>query len=135
MATYQPCSFPRPPSKEESSIFTKVKYQLHLAYYRYEVNTGQYVMSPGEKLTYNLVVFSLLGLFFFAVSYCLPRSAIAAIHRLVYDLTGHRQALINILRAMDGVVQQSSGGVIARLKGAGVVVALNSNDTDVFAMR
>ena len=135
MATYQPCSFPHRPSSKDSNILTEARYQLHLAYYRYEVNTGQYVMSPGEKLTYNLVVLSLLGLLSFAIYYFLPQSAIAAMHRLVYYLTGKRKAIFKVVRAMDGVIKQNSGGNVASLKDAGVIVVLNSNDTDAFAMR
>ncbi|EME40056.1 hypothetical protein DOTSEDRAFT_138027 [Dothistroma septosporum NZE10] len=134
MATFQSCSFPRRPSPKDSNILTAAKYQLHLAYYRYQVNTGQYVMSPGEKVTYNLVVLSLLGLLFFAVYYCLPRSTIAALQRLTYYITGQRQVMLNAVQILDDVVQQNSGGVVASLKDAGVIAALNANDTDVFAM-
>lgn len=86
MATYNPPSFPRRP--KNSNVFTEAKYQLHLTYYRYEINTALYVMSPGEKTAFNLVLLSLITFLAFGVYYYLPRATVFGLHRLAYYLTG-----------------------------------------------
>lgn len=106
MATYNPPSFPRRP--KHSNIFTETKYICQLNYYRYEVNTGMYVMSPGEKLVYNLVFVSLLALLFSAVYYYLPRTTIIGMQRLAYYFTGNHKLHMNGMEVAQGVLQSSS---------------------------
>ncbi|KAI5361371.1 putative small subunit of serine palmitoyltransferase [Septoria linicola] len=86
MGTYNPAEFPRRP--KSSTIFSEAHYQWRLAYYRYEINTGLYVMSAGEKTAFNLVLLSLLAFCFAAVYYCLPQAAINSLHRLAFYVTG-----------------------------------------------
>jgi hypothetical protein len=86
MATYNPPAFPRRP--KTSNILTETRYQLQLAYYRYEINTALYVMSPGEKLAYNLILLSLLLMFVTSVYYYFPRTVQLGLQRLGYYITG-----------------------------------------------
>lgn len=123
MATYHPPSFPRRP--KHSNIFTETKYVLQLNYYRYEVNTGMYVMSPGEKFVYNMIFFSLLALFFSAVYYYLPRTTVIGLRRLAYYFTGsHKLHMNDVVRAQN--VLQNSGEAAASLTGQGAVLNISS---------
>ncbi|KAI6787851.1 hypothetical protein KC363_g9062 [Hortaea werneckii] len=88
MATYRPASFPRRPAPKDSNLFTETRYQLQLAYYRYEINSALYVMSPGEKLAYNMIVLSLLALLLTSVYYYFPNTLRLGVHRLGYYITG-----------------------------------------------
>ena len=88
MATYNPASFPRRPAPKDSNLFTETRYQLQLAYYRYEINSALYVMSPGEKLAYNMIVLSLLALLLTSVYYYFPNTLRVGVHRLGYYITG-----------------------------------------------
>jgi len=67
MATYAPLPFPRRP--KTPSTAASIRYQAQLLHYRYEINTGLYVMSPGEKLAFNLVNLAFAALLFSAVFY------------------------------------------------------------------
>lgn len=112
MATYNPPSFPRRP--KHSNIFSETRYQLHLAYYRYEINTALYVMSPGEKLAYNFVLLSLLALLFSAVYYYLPRSTIVGLQNLAYYITGSYRMQAHQFNNLDvaaGMMHSSSEAV------------------------
>ncbi|KAH9845210.1 Pfam:DUF3317 [Teratosphaeria destructans] len=91
MATYNPPSFPRRP--KTSNLFTETRYQLQLAYYRYEVNSALYVMSPGEKIAYNTIVFSLLLMLVLSVYYYFPRTVQLGFHRLGYYIMGSQDKL------------------------------------------
>ncbi|KAI7545255.1 hypothetical protein KC331_g6327 [Hortaea werneckii] len=88
MATYSPASFPRRPAPKDSNLFTETRYQLQLAYYRYEINSALYVMSPGEKFAYNMIVLSLLALLLTSVYYYFPNTLRLGVHRLGYYITG-----------------------------------------------
>ncbi|KAI7111231.1 hypothetical protein D0869_10482 [Hortaea werneckii] len=88
MATYNPASFPRRPAPKDSNLFTETRYQLQLAYYRYEINSALYVMSPGEKFAYNMIVLSLLALLLTSVYYYFPNTLRLGVHRLGYYITG-----------------------------------------------
>lgn len=123
MATYHPAPFPRRP--KHSNPFSETKYYAQLAYYRYEVNTGMYVMSPGEKFVYNMILFSLLALLFSAVYYYLPRTTIIGLQRLAYYFTGHYKLHVNGVVVAQGVLQ-SSGDAVASLKDHGAVLNASS---------
>ena len=60
-----------------------IRYQAQLMYYRYEINTGLYVMSPGEKLAFNLVNLTIATLLLSVVNYFLPLSLVGYAQRLV----------------------------------------------------
>ncbi|CAK4030736.1 hypothetical protein FE78DRAFT_32607 [Lecanosticta acicola] len=114
MATYNPPPFPRRP--KNANLLTETRYQFQLAYYRYEINTALYVMSPGEKLAYNIVVMSLLALLFSAVYYYLPKTTITGLQRLAYYITGsHRMHRLDVASA--GVMQSSGAEAMASLGG------------------
>jgi len=89
MSTYNPPAFPRRPKC--SNFLTEARYQLQLAYYRYETNTPLYVMSPGEKFAYNFMVLSLLVMLVTSVYYYFPATVRAAVQRLGYYFTGSLQ--------------------------------------------
>ncbi|KAL1582309.1 hypothetical protein WHR41_08996 [Cladosporium halotolerans] len=86
MSTYNPPSFPR--RSKIPTLASEVRYQAQLAYYRYEINTGLYVMSPGEKLAFNLVVLLVATLFFAALHYYLPYSPTGPLRSLARHLVG-----------------------------------------------
>jgi len=82
MSTYSPSPFPRRP--KTPSTTGEIRYQAQLLYYRYEINTGLYVMSPGEKLAFNLVNLTLATLFLsFVYYYLLPVSLISGAQAFV----------------------------------------------------
>jgi hypothetical protein len=80
MSTYNPPSLPR--RSKTSNTINELHYQAKLLHYRYEINTGLYVMSPGEKLAFNLIFLALVTLLFSAVYYCLPLFVVRSLHRL-----------------------------------------------------
>lgn len=123
MATYNPPSFPRRP--KHSNLFTETKYLFQLSYYRYEVNTGMYVMSAAEKFVLNMIVFSLLALLLSALYYYLPRSTIIGLRRLTYYFTGHHKLRMNGVVIARSVLQ-SSGAVAASLTRQGAVLNVSS---------
>lgn len=128
MGTYSPAAFPRRP--KNSNIFSEAYYQWQLAYYRYEVNTGLYVMSTAEKAAFNLVVFSLLALCLAFTYYCLPRAAIEALQRLAYYLTGYYKMPTAITAPIPHLAQrvlQRSGEAVASLGHDGGTAALNAS--------
>ncbi|KAM3422078.1 hypothetical protein BST61_g2454 [Cercospora zeina] len=128
MGTYTPATFPRRP--ENSNVFTDAYYHWQLAYYRYEVHTGLYVMTAAEKMAFNLVVFSLLALCFAAVYYCLPRAAIKSLQRLAYYTTGTYKMPSSTIDPEPDMAQRillhGSGEAIASLGNTGVA-ALNAS--------
>ena len=87
MATYKPPSFPRKPNSKHSYIFSELQYQARLFWYRYEVNTALYVMSLGEKLTYNLILLSFTVLVLAAFYYYLPPALHLSIQWLSHYFT------------------------------------------------
>jgi hypothetical protein len=125
MATYNPPSFPRKPSPKNSNLFYELQYQSRLLYYRYEINTGQYVMSPGEKLAYNFAFFSFLAFLLSAVYFCLPSAVCVSTHRLGYYFTGTSQLDVARMSAASAEVMRSGGREAMRslVKQGGVINA------------
>ncbi|GAB7332706.1 hypothetical protein MBLNU13_g04452t1 [Cladosporium sp. NU13] len=80
MSTYNPPSFPR--RSKTSTPINELYYQARLLHYRYEINTGLYVMSPGEKLAFNLIFLALATLLLSTVYYCTPPFVTQSLHRL-----------------------------------------------------
>lgn len=80
MSTYNPPQFPR--RSKISTPISELHYQAKLLHYRYEINTGLYVMSPGEKLAFNLIFLALTTLLLSAVYYCIPLFMIRSLHKL-----------------------------------------------------
>lgn len=114
MATYNPPSFPRKPNPKQSNIFSELRYQAQLAYYRYEVDTALYVMSPGEKFAYNIIFLSFLILFFSAIVYVLPTAVYVSTHRLAYYFTGTGKLHVTGLSALVGERARSSASEAVR---------------------
>ncbi|CAK1359123.1 uncharacterized protein RHO25_002534 [Cercospora beticola] len=127
MGTYTPATFPRRP--KNSNVFTDTYYHWQLAYYRYEVHTGLYVMSSWEKIAFNLVMLSLLALCFAAVYYCLPRAAIKSLQRLAYYATGTYRMASSPIQPGPDIAQRiihASGEAVASLGNNGIA-ALNAS--------
>jgi hypothetical protein len=123
MATYRPACFPRRP--KNNNIFTELRYQLQLSYYRYEINTGTYVMSPGEKTAYNLILLSLIVFLFSAIYYYLPQSTISAMRRLAYYVTGTFQISVALGLKGPQVAQSilhTTGEAVASLSDKGYAI-------------
>lgn len=122
MATYNPPSFPRRPSPKDSTLFSEIRYYIQLAYYRYEINTALYVMSPAEKLAYNLILFSMLALFVASVCCYFPYTVKHGFGRLGCHSTGTQRAagpgmgglsyvvLDRTVEAAQSLVQAGGGG-------------------------
>ena len=119
MATYHPPPFPRRP--KNSTLFSDLRYQSRLFHYRYKINTAQYVMSPGEKLAYNVIFWSFVVLFFSAVYYYLPSAVYLSIERLAYYCTGRRKIYLGGLSGGVGEVLMNSREAVVSLKEAGNV--------------
>ncbi|KAI6797645.1 hypothetical protein KC332_g16633 [Hortaea werneckii] len=137
MATYRPASFPRRPAPKDSNLFTETRYQLQLAYYRYEINSALYVMSPGEKLAYNMIVLSLLALLLTSVYYYFPNTLRLGVHRLGYYITGTSStgqkfaASSGVLGLRDPagrvLVDRSMEAAVSSLRDVGAVAASNAS--------
>ncbi|RMZ00609.1 hypothetical protein D0860_07931 [Hortaea werneckii] len=112
MATYNPASFPRRPAPKDSNLFTETRYQLQLAYYRYEINSALYVMSPGEKLAYNMIVLSLLALLLTSVYYYFPNTLRLGVHRLGYYITGTSSSSQKFAAASSFGLRDTAGRVL-----------------------
>lgn len=90
---------------------------LRVAYYRYEVTYGLYVMSPGEKLVTNTFVLVCLSLLGWALFWYFPALLYAKMGRLGWILTG-RDGVDAVGNATVGVVASASSGS-GRAVGAG----------------
>ncbi|KXL44503.1 hypothetical protein M433DRAFT_4982 [Acidomyces richmondensis BFW] len=111
MSTYNPPAFPRRPNR--SNFLSETRYQLQLAYYRYEINTSLYVMSPGEKVAYNLMILSLLVMLATSVYFYFPATVRAGVQRLGYYFTGriqqHKVGVDSMLVDMTVSIMESNG--------------------------
>jgi hypothetical protein len=122
MATYNPPAFPRRP--KVSTVFSELQYRLQLSYYRYQINTALYVMSPGEKCAYNIIFATILVLFFSAIYYLIPRAAFIAVYRLLAQSTDLRE--IHIAGKIGAEVLRNSREAVASLADAGGMVNASS---------
>ncbi|KAI6868949.1 hypothetical protein KC338_g3721 [Hortaea werneckii] len=136
MATYNPASFPRRPAPKDSNLFTETRYQLQLAYYRYEINSALYVMSPGEKLAYNMIVLSLLALLLTSVYYYFPNTLRVGVHRLGYYITGTSSSSQKFTAASSLGMRDTAGRVlvdrsmeaaVSSLRDVGAMAASNAS--------
>jgi Na+-transporting NADH:ubiquinone oxidoreductase subunit NqrB len=120
MATYEPLPFPRRP--KSPSIAGSILYQAQLSYYRYEINTGLYVMSPGEKLAFNLVNLTIAALLLSMVYYFLPLSLVGYAQHLVGGLWESLSSAGLQERKMQGALLQGllPGEVAATLREGGM---------------
>lgn len=109
MVNYQPAVSPDRP--KQHTVLSAITYHVKLAYFRYEILTGQYIMSAGEKTAYNLINLSLLALCLAAVVY-LPGSLYLGCQRLAYYLTGSEEIRIPhvLLRSIPEVASLLSTG-------------------------
>lgn len=106
MSTYSPPSFPR--RSKTSTLINELHYQAKLLHYRYEVNTGLYVMSPGEKLAFNLIFLALATLLLSAVYYCLPLFVLRSLYRVAGFVGGSVKGSVYRVEVRTAVLQ---GGV------------------------
>ena len=105
MSSYNPPSFPR--RLKTFSLFSELRYQAHLIYYRYEINTALYGMSPDEKLAYNIILASFLLLLLSAVYYYLPSAIYVSIYQLSYYFTGQYSVQVPGIAGL-GVLESST---------------------------
>jgi hypothetical protein len=108
MSTYNPPSFPRR-SKTPTPI-NELYYQAKLLHYRYEINTGLYVMSPSEKLAFNLIFLALAALLLSAVYYCLPLFVVRTLQRVAGLLGSGVKGSVYRVEVRTAVLQ---GGIAA----------------------
>ncbi|EME78150.1 uncharacterized protein MYCFIDRAFT_212647 [Pseudocercospora fijiensis CIRAD86] len=128
MTTYNPPSFPHRP--KHRNIFTEIKYQIHLAYYRYEINTALYVMSPGEKTAFNILFLSLIILLASGIYYYLPRATVFGLHRLAYYLTGtHKLVAAPGPDVSQGFLQRTVAGEAVATLGGQAMRVVNASGT------
>jgi hypothetical protein len=106
MATYDPSPFPR--RAKNPSLLNELRYQAQLLHFRYEINTGLYVMSPGEKLAFNLFFLGLATLLLYAVYYCLPLSVVRNLHKAVGSVGSSVKGSVYRMEVRTTIVQ---GGV------------------------
>jgi hypothetical protein len=108
MSTYNPPSFPR--RSKPSNPINEFHYQAKLLHYRYEINTGLYVMSPGEKLAFNLIFLALATLVLSAFYYCLPLFVIHNFHRLAGVVSSGVKGSVHRVEVRTAVLQAGVAG-------------------------
>ena len=125
MATYNPPTLPSPP--KQSSRMLELRYRLQLSSYRYQIDTAMYVMSPGEKLAYNLLLTSMCILFCTAICYYVPLALQSFFSRVARYVSGDSRLSISdvdvVVRAADVVVQGSRQAVASLAEGRGLLIA------------
>lgn len=118
MSTYSPPTFPRRP--KISTPLSDLRYNISLAYYRYQVNTGLYVMSPGEKLAFNLLVLLLVVLLLGGINYCLPRTLVRSTFRVAFSGLANKQQMVEVRQSV--VHARAAGDAMASLMEGGDAV-------------
>lgn len=108
MSTYNPPSFPR--RSKTSNFINEFHYQARLLHYRYEINTGLYVMSPGEKLAFNLIFLALATLVLSTFYYCLPLFVIRSLHSLADFVSSGVKGSVYRVEVMTAVLQGDVAG-------------------------
>ncbi|KAJ5971197.1 uncharacterized protein N7479_001115 [Penicillium vulpinum] len=71
------------------NLFQRAFHRVQLAYYRYEVTFGLYVLTSNEKFVANAFVLTVIALVFWALLY-FPALVYNKGDDLVWLLTGHR---------------------------------------------
>ncbi|CDM31035.1 Small subunit of serine palmitoyltransferase-like [Penicillium roqueforti FM164] len=74
--------------KPRCNIFQRASDRVQLAYYRYEVTFGLYVLTSNEKLVVNAFVSTVITLIFWALLY-FPTLVYNKGDNLIWLLTGH----------------------------------------------
>jgi hypothetical protein len=110
--TYSPLSFPRRPPQKDSTPLTELRYQVRLLHYRYEIYTGLYVMSSGEKVAFNLIMVGLLAMFVLSVHFCLPSAFKQSCYKLAHYAHGGLRGSLSA--AQKAVVPGSVGEMVVR---------------------
>ncbi|PGH10514.1 hypothetical protein AJ79_05442 [Helicocarpus griseus UAMH5409] len=77
-----------PPPTGQPSLFKRISNRLRLAYYRYEVTYGLYVMTPEEKMVANSFLVVFIALLIWALFLYFPPLLFQKLRRLVWILTG-----------------------------------------------
>ncbi len=74
--------------KPRASVSVKVSNYLRLRYYQYEVTFGLYVMTPREKLVFNLMVLTALTALLYALFWGVESFIINTVCKFIYYATG-----------------------------------------------
>ncbi|KAK2787618.1 hypothetical protein FQN51_003113 [Onygenales sp. PD_10] len=98
-----PINDPPPLDKRRPNIFRRIRNRVWLAYYRYEVTFGVYVMQPEEKIVANSFVAVCLALLVWALCWVFPALVFEKVGRLLWLLTG-----------MDGDQTAASAGGVGK---------------------
>ncbi|KAJ5512630.1 hypothetical protein N7463_002182 [Penicillium fimorum] len=85
-----------PWSSQRQNIFRRAYNRVQLAYYRYEVTFGLYVLTFNEKLVVNAFALTVISLVFWALLY-FPALVYNKGDDLIWLLTGHRNQQIDIV--------------------------------------
>jgi hypothetical protein len=83
--------------------------RTQLAYYRYEVTFGLYVMLPAEKAILNTFVLGFFGLLLAAVSFYLPDLLSRLVGKSLYLYTGSKAPLVVEYFPSGSKINSSSG--------------------------
>ena len=96
----------------QPSRLKRVLERLRIAYYRYEVTYGLYVMSPGEKLVANTFVLVCLSLLIWALFWYFPALLYAKMGRLGWILTG-KDGIEEVRNGTAGLISGSGSANVA----------------------
>ncbi|KAL2371351.1 hypothetical protein, variant [Blastomyces gilchristii SLH14081] len=94
-----PVDNPAPLNPNSPSLLKRLTNRLQLAYYRYEVTYGIYVMTPGEKFVANTFLLVFISLLVYGLFLYFPPLLYQKLSRLAWILTG---------AGMDGVKERVS---------------------------
>ncbi|KAK2808008.1 hypothetical protein FQN50_005090 [Emmonsiellopsis sp. PD_5] len=83
-----PINDPPPPDKRRPNVFRRIRNRVCLAYYRYEVTYGVYVMTAEEKIVANSFVAICLALLVWGLCWVFPALVFEKVKRLLWLLTG-----------------------------------------------
>ncbi|KAJ9602775.1 hypothetical protein H2200_012555 [Cladophialophora chaetospira] len=74
--------------KPRVSMPIKVSNYLRLRYYQYEVTFGLYMLTPREKIIFNLIIFTVFSALLFALFWGFEPFIVNGFCRLLYYITG-----------------------------------------------
>ncbi|KLJ11860.1 hypothetical protein EMPG_13007 [Blastomyces silverae] len=94
-----PVDNPAPVDPNSPNLLKRLTSRLQLAYYRYEVTYGIYVMTPGEKFVANTFLLVFISLLVYGLFLYFPPLLYQKLSRLAWILTG---------AGMDGVKERVS---------------------------
>ncbi|EEH20373.1 hypothetical protein PABG_02632 [Paracoccidioides brasiliensis Pb03] len=107
--------------RRQPNILKRLSNRLQLAYYRYEVTYGIYVMTPEEKFVANSFLLVFLSLLVWALFLYFPPLLFQKLSRLVWILTGTDGVKESI--AVSLTLANATGASTGNCAGAGIAEA------------